>query len=162
MLRSDFVFGQIMHLIAGIGRPRIGVKELRQVMIPIPPKEVQKRMSADYMSRRADADQLKAEARAILGQSDTVLADSVKLLATEFIGGTASMEPTELRENLTGAREPLETLAWLRDTFLPVMLKNLNATDVRRRFGIYAGEKIPENERNLTDVRNRVSLVVEY
>jgi hypothetical protein len=36
LLRSDFVFGQIMHLIAGIGRPRIGVKELRDVMIPIP------------------------------------------------------------------------------------------------------------------------------
>lgn len=72
------------------------------------------------------------------------------------------MEPIELRENLTGAREPLETLVWLRDTFLPVMLKNLNTTDVRRRLGIYGGEKIPENERNLTDTRNRVSLVAEY
>ncbi len=72
------------------------------------------------------------------------------------------MESTELRDNLIGAKEPLETLSWLRDTFLPVMLKNLNATDVRRRLGIYSGEKIPENERNLTDVRNRVSLVVEY
>lgn len=87
LLRSDFVFGQIMHLIAGIGRPRIGVKELRQVMIPIPPKEVQQRMSADYTSRRATTDRLKAEAQALLEQSDAVLADSVKLLAANFVGG---------------------------------------------------------------------------
>ncbi len=90
LLRSDFVFGQIMHLIAGIGRPRVGVKELRQVMIPIPPKEVQKRMSADYMNRRTTADRLKAEAQALLEQSDGVLADSVKLLALDFIGGEAA------------------------------------------------------------------------
>lgn len=72
------------------------------------------------------------------------------------------MQPIELRDHLTGAREPLETLSWLRDSFLPAVIGDLNAIDVRRRLGIYSGEKIPENERNLTDVRNRVSLIIEY
>jgi hypothetical protein len=39
---------------------------------------------------------------------------------------------------------------------------DLNSTDVRQRIGLYAGERIPQNERNLTDVRNRVSLIIEY
>ncbi len=72
------------------------------------------------------------------------------------------MQHTELREYLTGAREPLETLLWLQTTFLPSVVEELNSIDVRRRLGIYAGEKIPENETNLTDVRNRVSLIIEY
>ncbi len=72
------------------------------------------------------------------------------------------MEAVELREYLSGTREPLATLLWLRDTFLPAVINELNTTDVRRRLGIYAGERIPENERNLTDVRNRVSLIIEY
>jgi len=72
------------------------------------------------------------------------------------------MQANELRDYLMGAREPLETLSWLRDTFLPAVISDLNSIDVRQRLGIYAGEKIPENERNLTDVRNRVSLIIEY
>ncbi len=72
------------------------------------------------------------------------------------------MQSAEIREYLTGQREPLQTLAWLRETFLPVVINDLNSIDVRRRLGIYEGEKIPENERNLTDVRNRVSLIIEY
>ena len=72
------------------------------------------------------------------------------------------MLSNELREYLTGEQQPLVTLSWLRDAFLPAIIEDLNSTDVRRRLGIYAGEKIPENERNLTDVRNRVSLIIEY
>ena len=68
----------------------------------------------------------------------------------------------QVREFLGNAREPLETLNWLRDDFLPLAKDHLNSVDVRRRIALYAGERIPENERNLTDVRNRVSLIVEY
>lgn len=86
LLRSDFIFGQIMHLIAGIGRPRIGVKELREVMIPIPPKEAQERILSDYMTRCADAERLKTEAETLRNQSEIVLLDSVRSLAINFIG----------------------------------------------------------------------------
>jgi len=55
-----------------------------------------------------------------------------------------------------------EILEWLRADFLSAVHKSMNAPDVRRRIGLYGGDRIPENERNLTDVRNRVSLVAEY
>src|SRR5712691_11550809 len=77
-------------------------------------------------------------------------------------GVGADMTDADLRTYLLGQREPLSTLDWLQETFLPSVLKQLNTAGVRRRLGIYGGEKIPENERNLTDVRNRVSLIVEY
>ncbi len=72
------------------------------------------------------------------------------------------MTDADLRTYLLGKREPVSTLDWLQGTFLPSVMKQLNTANVRRRLGIYGGEKIPENERNLTDVRNRVSLIIEY
>ncbi len=63
---------------------------------------------------------------------------------------------------LFGKLEPLQTLIWLNEVFLPKLCQQFNTSDVRRRLGLYAGERIPENERNLTDVRNRVSLIIEY
>ncbi len=67
-----------------------------------------------------------------------------------------------LREFLLDEGEPFDKLCWLAEVFLPELVNHLNNNDVRRRLGIYAGEKIPENERNLTDVRNRISLIFEY
>lgn len=48
VLRSDLVFGQITHLITGIGRPRLSAKDLRQVRIPIPPLDQQREIRRTY------------------------------------------------------------------------------------------------------------------
>jgi hypothetical protein len=72
------------------------------------------------------------------------------------------MNAEELRPSLLGQQDPAAALDWLQGRFLPVLVGELNTPDVRRRLGIYGGAKIPENERNLTDVRNRVSLIIEY
>ena len=72
------------------------------------------------------------------------------------------MNADELRTHLLGEKDQPTTLNWLHDRFLPRLLEVLNTQDVRRRLGIYGGERVPENERNLTDVRNRVSLILEY
>jgi len=72
------------------------------------------------------------------------------------------MIANDIRKFLFSDTDTLETLDWLNDSFLPEIVEHLNTTDVRRRLGIYAGERIPDNERNLTDVRNRVSLIIEY
>jgi hypothetical protein len=55
-----------------------------------------------------------------------------------------------------------ERAVWLRDEYLPHLIQRFNVSNVRKRLGLYQGEKIPDNERNLTDVRNRVSLIIEY
>lgn len=73
-----------------------------------------------------------------------------------------SLNPEDTRRFLSGEAAPLDALDWMQNEFLPEVVAILNTTNTRRRLGIYAGEKIPENERNLTDVRNRVSLIVEY
>lgn len=66
------------------------------------------------------------------------------------------------RKMLMAERPVSDVLDWLRAEFLRLVLEHMNTPDVRRRIGLYGGDRIPENERNLTDVRNRVSLVAEY
>ena len=48
VLRSDLVFGQLTHLIAGIGRPRLNIRDLRSIRIPVPPLKIQNRLRLDY------------------------------------------------------------------------------------------------------------------
>lgn len=66
------------------------------------------------------------------------------------------------RAMLMAERSAPELLMWLREEFLVELIRHMNTPDVRRRIGLYGGDRIPENERNLTDVRNRVSLIAEY
>lgn len=63
---------------------------------------------------------------------------------------------------LMGQKPSIDTLDWLSATLIPLVQEKLNAPSMRRRLGLYAGEVIPTNERNLTDTRNRVSLIYEY
>lgn len=72
------------------------------------------------------------------------------------------MKPETLRHHLTGAADPLIALQWLQGKFLPLVVHQLNQTDARKRLALYGGDRIPENERNLTDFRNRISLIIEY
>lgn len=71
--------------------------------------------------------------------------------------------PVPNLEHMLSARSgPLEIGQWLRQHYLPELIRRFNLPAARKRLGLYQGERIPENERNLTDVRNRVSLIVEY
>ena len=72
------------------------------------------------------------------------------------------MKSKELKRFLAGSAKSFETLQWLQNSFLPLVVRHLNETDSRRRLSLYGGDRIPENERNLTDSRNRISLILEY
>src|SRR5258708_28228607 len=72
------------------------------------------------------------------------------------------MDANTLTAKLGGQSPALETAQWLRAHYLPELMRRFNTVDVRKRLGLYVGDRIPDNERNLTDVRNRVSLIVEY
>ena len=61
-----------------------------------------------------------------------------------------------------GSLDPFDTLNWLKNEFKDLVIKKFNDQNRRRKLALYAGDKIPENERNLTDSRNRVSLIIEY
>jgi hypothetical protein len=68
----------------------------------------------------------------------------------------------EIRRFLSGQEEPVPTLTFLTDEFISAVVNILNEPATRRRMALYGGDRIPENERNLTDVRNRMSLLIEY
>ena len=72
------------------------------------------------------------------------------------------MNADALKTFLSGGAETLEALKWLQDEFLPAVVERLNQTDSRKRLALYGGDRIPENERNLTDFRNRISLIIEF
>jgi hypothetical protein len=71
------------------------------------------------------------------------------------------MNREELLRFFSGHANSLETAQWLRGTYMPRIIELLNRPIMRRSLGLYQGERIPDNERNLTDVRNRVSLLIE-
>jgi hypothetical protein len=72
------------------------------------------------------------------------------------------MDAQEIRDFLAGRNAPKETLDFLANQFIPAVVTKLNEPGTRRRMALYGGDRIPENERNLTDVRNRMSLLIEY
>lgn len=55
-----------------------------------------------------------------------------------------------------------QTLSRLNDELLPTVIKRMNHESNRRLWALYEGERIPENETNLTDTRGRVSLLIEH
>lgn len=87
ILRSDLVFGQIMHLIAGIGRPRLNTSDLRKVLIPLPTYAIQTEAKHEYEGRLSSARELRAKANALLQESDSLELSAVEELAKKMIEG---------------------------------------------------------------------------
>jgi len=84
LLRSDFVYGQIVHLVAGIGRPRINPKELRAVLVPVPPIAEQITIRAAYLNSQKEATRLEEEALAAQRRAKDVLVEAVASVAEAF------------------------------------------------------------------------------
>jgi hypothetical protein len=66
------------------------------------------------------------------------------------------------RDHLMAQQPVPETLQFLDTVFIRNIVDRLNEPPQRRRMALYHGERVPENQTNLTDVRNRVSLLFEY
>ncbi|MBP7541134.1 MAG: N-6 DNA methylase [Saprospiraceae bacterium] len=62
LLRSEFVYGQIIHLITGIGRPRISIKDLRSILLPLPKAERMEAYELIYDEKMREVKELKEEA----------------------------------------------------------------------------------------------------
>lgn len=85
LLRSDLVYGQIMHLIAGIGRPRLATGDLRRVLIPSASYAAQEQWRSRYLSGIAAADLLKKKAAELLADASRMERETVEQLAKEFV-----------------------------------------------------------------------------
>lgn len=87
LLRSDFVHGQIMHLVAGIGRPRISSRELAQICIPIPPSDIQARIKAAFLEQCCSAAHVRAQAEALLEDAKELLNSATQNLTQATLNG---------------------------------------------------------------------------
>jgi len=85
LLRSNLVYGQIMHLIAGIGRPRLAAGDLRRVLIPSANYAAQQNWRSRYLSDVTAAQRLKEKADDLLRDAANMERDAVEQLAKEFV-----------------------------------------------------------------------------
>ena len=86
ILRSDFVFGQIMGFITGIGRPRISNKDLRKIKIPLPPIEIQNKALSALDSAVLSSNQLKDKASMLLQEADQIEHTALNYVASIIAG----------------------------------------------------------------------------
>lgn len=72
------------------------------------------------------------------------------------------MNREELIKILYATETPDKIAKWLREQYFPVIMHRYNLESSRKRFGLYRNEQIPSNERNLTDVRTRMGVLIEF
>ena len=72
------------------------------------------------------------------------------------------MNRNEIITMLSATPSPKEIAQWLRTEYFPEIVARFNHESSRKRFGLYQNEQIPANERNLTDVRTRMGVLIEF
>lgn len=72
------------------------------------------------------------------------------------------MNKETLVKMLCASESPENIAAFLRDEYFPEIMSKFNSESSRKRFGLYQNEQIPTNERNLTDVRTRLGVLIEF
>lgn len=87
ILRSDFVYGQIMSCVTGIGRPRISGKDLRKIMIPLPDKQLQIKVMQNLRANEASVKQLKDRAEALKEEAKNLEIKMINEVALTMAGG---------------------------------------------------------------------------
>ncbi|MFT4912692.1 MAG: type I restriction enzyme M protein [Brevundimonas sp.] len=86
VLRSDLTFGQLTHLIAGIGRPRLSGKDIRRVRIPLPPHTVQASIRQSLEASQGTAQALRQQADQMIRESKKRQREAVAAVASELAG----------------------------------------------------------------------------
>ena len=85
LLRSDLVYGQIIHLVTGIGRPRISKTAVLNVLLPIPPLEEQERLLEMYRRSDSAARSLVAESEQFLREARRIRSDADRSLVNDIL-----------------------------------------------------------------------------
>lgn len=86
ILRSDFVYGQIMGCVTGIGRPRINSKDLRNIKIPIPPKDIQERALLSMNTTQISIAQLREKALLLQNEAANLEQSAINTVARIMSG----------------------------------------------------------------------------
>lgn len=86
LLRSDFIFGQINHLVKGIGRPRINLKDLMSIKIPKPSAKEQKIITNKYIKKLKKTRSALKKAETIIFEAKNYEQVALKELEREISG----------------------------------------------------------------------------
>lgn len=86
LLRSDFIYGQIMSRVTGIGRPRIGNKDLRNIKIPVPPRVIQDSALLSMNTSLESAAQLREKAALLMSEAQILEKKAVNNAAKKMSG----------------------------------------------------------------------------
>ena len=73
-----------------------------------------------------------------------------------------TMNKNEIITMLSATPSPKQIAQWLRTQYFPEIVNRFNHESSRKRFGLYQNEQLPANERNLTDVRTRMGVLIEF
>jgi hypothetical protein len=85
LLRSDLAYGQIVHLVSGIGRPRLSKAAVLNVRLPCPPATEQRRLLELYR-RSEDASQtLMIESKKASDKAALIIRDARKRLVDDLL-----------------------------------------------------------------------------
>lgn len=85
ILRSDFFYGQIVHLITGIGRPRVSVKDLRTIKIPIPSTDTSTALLKSHAKNMKAVEKLKMKSMEALKESEELQQNTTNELVTQLL-----------------------------------------------------------------------------
>jgi len=106
ILRSDLAYGQIMHLVTGIGRPRISRGAVLNISLPLPPVEEQERILAAYRATTGEADHLISTAEQALAGAKRMREQASKDLVERLVEKAAALTlPATGRQPGSGRRK---------------------------------------------------------
>jgi hypothetical protein len=85
LLRSDLVYGQIVHLVIGIGRPRLSKAVVLNVRLPCPPPKEQRRVLELYRRSEQASQALIAESEKSAARAGQVILEARKRLVDDLL-----------------------------------------------------------------------------
>ena len=80
LLRSGLIYGQLIHLVTGIGRPRVSTKAVLNVRLPVPCLAEQRRLLGLYDRSDTAARSLVEESNRALKKADQTMAQARRTL----------------------------------------------------------------------------------
>jgi tRNA1(Val) A37 N6-methylase TrmN6 len=94
LLRSDFVYGQIMHQVAGIGRPRLASRDFKHILVPVPSPNTQSALKASFLKARLLYKEMEEEARDRFQQAEMMKIQAIENIARSLCGISISYQGT--------------------------------------------------------------------
>ena len=85
LLRSDLVYGQLIHLVTGIGRPRLSIKDVLNLRLPVPDSAEQRRILDQYYRSAAAARSLFEEGERALQDAGQIMAQARRNLVDDIL-----------------------------------------------------------------------------